>query len=151
ALQTTRDSANCARSCRRRRILPAHTLSPSRILFQSDTTSPFLTAATISTFLASPLTYFMMDAAVGSSPINKHYLDETPEPNHRQPRHCQDFSCSCESIRSCLPHDRPIPGMDGAPSDLDCVSSLGHDNCDVALDWMGRIHSTTGVDPIQRL
>jgi hypothetical protein len=47
--------------------------------------SPFLAAATISTFLASSLTYFMMDAAIDSSPINKHYLDETPEPHCRQP------------------------------------------------------------------
>jgi hypothetical protein len=30
------------------------------------------------------LTYFMMDAAIDSSPINKHYLDETPEPHCRQ-------------------------------------------------------------------
>jgi hypothetical protein len=44
-----------------------------------------LAGAIISTFLALPMTYFMMDAATGSGPVYEHDLDGTPKPHCPQP------------------------------------------------------------------
>jgi hypothetical protein len=44
-----------------------------------------LTGAPIRTFLASPMTYFMMDAALGSGAVYEHDLDGTTEPYCPQP------------------------------------------------------------------
>jgi len=85
ARSVRKDSAHCARTCRRRRILStsqALTLTHS-IAFRHDVR--ILTEAAIRTFLASLMTYFMMDAATGSRPVYEHYLDGTPTPHCPQP------------------------------------------------------------------
>src|SRR4029079_538337 len=74
---------------------PLHLLSPhfhTSIVFKHD--MRILTEATISTFLASPMTYFMMDAAIGHG--LEHNLNGRPTLHCPQPCPCQVFSCLCK-------------------------------------------------------
>ena len=68
--------------------LPLHSISLTfshhhNIVFRGDVRT--LIAAAIGTFLALPLTYFMMNAVLAERPEKEHHLDGKPDPRRRHP------------------------------------------------------------------